>query len=167
MSPNDKNAVLPTLSPTAERIRALRATVLNRWEQSVRSCVAQARTLGQPILINTLPVFYENIVESLSSNYPRTSAVDGTTVASEHGGERARVTAYDQGALIQEYQILRITIFDILHEQAIVIDHQETRAINSSIDSAIFGQCASKVCETRLDGGYVATNTTGSTGAMA
>ncbi|WP_462176894.1 hypothetical protein, partial [Acinetobacter baumannii] len=79
---------------------ALREVVFAEWETRVRERIVQARTVQHPILIDTLPVFYDNIAQSISPSYPRTSGVDGTTVAAEHGGERARVTSYDHAALI-------------------------------------------------------------------
>ncbi|RYE91578.1 MAG: sensor histidine kinase, partial [Oxalobacteraceae bacterium] len=115
----------------------LRGAVFATWEARVRERVAQARNVQHPILIDTLPVFYENIVQSISPDYPRTSAVDGTTVAAEHGGERARITSYDHNALIEEYQIFRWAIFDVLHREQVVLDHCEVHTIHSSIDSGI------------------------------
>lgn len=125
------------LSANGKHMLAMRDDVFAVWESRVREQLLQARVLQQPILIDTLPVFYDNIVESISSAHPRTSGTDGTTVASEHGGERARVTSYDHAALIEEYQILRWAIFDVLHREQIVLDHHETHAIHSSIDSGI------------------------------
>ncbi|RYF04552.1 MAG: HAMP domain-containing histidine kinase [Oxalobacteraceae bacterium] len=115
----------------------LRDQVFDTWLQRVKERVVEARNVEPPILIDTMPVFYDNIAESLSPDYPRTSAVDGTTVAAEHGGERARITAYNQAALIEEYQIFRATIFDVLHRENVRLDFNETHAINSSIDSGI------------------------------
>ena len=125
------------LSPNARRMLALREVVFAEWETRVRERIVQARTVQHPILIDTLPVFYDNIAQSISPSYPRTSAVDGTTVAAEHGGERARVTSYDHAALIGEYQIFRTTLFEVLHRERVVLDHAEAHAIHSSIDSGI------------------------------
>lgn len=125
------------LSHTARRLLALRDDVFAAWERRVRERLSQATELEHPILLNTLPVFFDNIVESISPGHPRTSAVDGTTVAAEHGGERARVTAYDHASLIEEYQILRWAIFDVLHENSVALDRREIHTINSSLDSGI------------------------------
>ena len=115
----------------------LRDAVFEAWETRVRERVAQARNVQPPILIDTLPAFYDNIVESISPDYPRTSAVDGATVAAEHGGERARITSYDHSALIEEYQAFRWAIFDVLHREQVELDHREVHTIHSSIDSGI------------------------------
>jgi signal transduction histidine kinase len=136
-SASDQNQASSTLSANARRMLALRDQVFATWLQRVKEGIAEARNVEPPILIDTLPVFYDNIAESISPDYPRTSAVDGTTVAAEHGGERARITAYNQAALIEEYQIFRATIFDVLHRENVSLDFNETHAINSSIDSGI------------------------------
>jgi signal transduction histidine kinase len=133
----DQNAAAPCLSDNALRMMALRDVVFGVWEGRVRERVAQARTVQHPILIDTLPAFYENICESISPDYPRTSAVDGTTVAAEHGGERARITSYDHTALIEEYQVFRWAIFHVLHREQLALDHEEIHTIHSSIDSGI------------------------------
>jgi signal transduction histidine kinase len=134
---SDQDITTSQLSPNAERMLALREEVLKHWEHAVRERLSQARDVQPPILLDTMPVFYDNIVESISPDCPRTSAVDGTTVASEHGGERARITAYNHAALIEEYQIFRWAIFHVLDQEGIRLDFRETHAINSSIDSGI------------------------------
>jgi signal transduction histidine kinase len=133
----DQDAGRQELSGNAKRMLALREQVFDTWAARVRTQVSQARALQQPILIDTLPVFYDNIAQSISPAYPRTSGVDGTTVAAEHGGERARITAYDHTALIEEYQVLRWAIFDVLQREGVALDHVETHAVHSSIDSGI------------------------------
>lgn len=134
---SDQQAPEQRLSPNARRMLALREVVFAEWEARVRERIVQARTVQHPILIDTLPVFYDNIAQSISPSYPRTSGVDGTTVAAEHGGERARVTSYDHAALIGEYQIFRMTLFEVLHRERVVLDHAEAHTIHASIDSGI------------------------------
>jgi signal transduction histidine kinase len=134
---SDQNRNPASLSPNAQRMLALRDEVLKAWDHRVRERLFLARDVQPPILLNTMPVFYDNIVESISPDYPRTSATDGSTVASEHGGERARITAYNHAALIEEYQIFRWAIFHVLEREGVRLDFHETLAINSSIDSGI------------------------------
>lgn len=49
----------------------------------------------------------------------------------------ARVTSYDHTALIEEYQVFRWAIFEVLHREQVVLEHHERHAINTSIDSGI------------------------------
>lgn len=115
----------------------LRNDVLDAWEQKVRSVLPQASALQQPILIDTLPAFYDNIAESLTLSYPRNAGTENTTVASEHGGERARLTGYDHAALIKEYQVFRWAIFEVSQRERIPLDRMQVHAINASLDDAI------------------------------
>lgn len=134
---SDRGSSPPQLSVTAQQMFALRDEVFQIWEARARERIIQASKVQHPVLIDTLPVFYDNIAQSISPDYPRTSGVDGNTFAAEHGGERARITSYDHAALIEEYQIFRRVIFDVLREDQVALDHEEVHAINSSIDSAI------------------------------
>lgn len=134
-SDQDKNA--EGLSATSQRMLALRDEVFIEWEKRVRATVKESSDLPLPILIDTLPVFYDNIAQAVTADYARTNGVEGTTLASEHGGERARLTKFDPQALISEYQIFRWVIFDVLHRHSVVFTHEETLAINASIDAGI------------------------------
>src|SRR5690606_24490426 len=101
----------------------LQDVVFAEWEKRVRDSIEEAATIPHPILIDTLPALYLNLVEALTPAYPRTSAAVATpAVASEHGGERARVTAYHTRSVIIEYQLLRATILDVLRENQVRIE---------------------------------------------
>jgi signal transduction histidine kinase len=137
MTPPDLESPATALSHTAQRMLALRDIVFEVWERRVRERIAPAQALQHPILVDTLPSFYQNIVDSVNPCDARVLAVDGTTMATEHGGERARITAYSQGALIEEYQIFRWAIFTVLHAENVVLAQEEMHAINGSIDAGI------------------------------
>ena len=134
---SDQNPDNARLSPTAQRMLALREVVLAEWESRLRSTVDEAAALPHPILINTFPLLYDNIAEAISPDYPRRSATDTNSVASEHGGERARVTNYSHQAVIAEYQLLRWTILDVLHRDGVTLDSNEFSIINAAIDDGI------------------------------
>ncbi len=125
------------LSHTSQRMLALREQVFAEWERAVRASVEEAAQLRHPVLIDTLPVFYDNIAESLTPGYGRQNGTDGTTVAAEHGGERARITSYDHVALIDEYQLLRRCILEALARDGVSLSHAEVLVVDSSIDAGI------------------------------
>jgi signal transduction histidine kinase len=125
------------LSATSRRMLELRNAALSEWEKRVRASVRQADALSRPILINTLPTLYDNIAESLTPNYPRSNAVDTTTIATEHGGERARLTNYDLQSVIREYQLLKSTLLDVLKQNGIQLRDDELLVIDTSFDTAI------------------------------
>ena len=134
---SDQNLDTGKLSATAQRMLALREVVLAEWEKRLRSTVNEAAALPHPILINTFPTLYDNIAQSITPGYPRTSVTMANTVASEHGGERARVTNYSHQAVIAEYQLLRWTILDVLNRNGVALDSKEFFIINSAIDDCI------------------------------
>lgn len=131
--PSDANR----LSATSRRMIELRDVVLAEWEQKVRASVKEAGPLPHPILINTFPGLYDGIAQMLTPDYPRTGAQGSVTLASEHGGERARLTNYNPQAVISEYQALRWAIFDVLKQHALHLTDAETMLINDVIDTAV------------------------------
>jgi signal transduction histidine kinase len=135
---SDQNDSPHDFTPISRRMMDLRETVLAEWEKRVRASVEEAESLAHPILTNTLPALYDNFIEALTPNYPRTSAAVATpAVAVEHGGERARLTRYEAQAVINEYQILRSTIIDILTQNNVQISPDEMQIIGTSIDASI------------------------------
>jgi signal transduction histidine kinase len=134
---SDQQTDSEELSPTSRRMLALRDAVFKEWEARTRATFDRARGLSHPILVDTLPAFYDNIAQALTPGYPRTIGVDGTTLASEHGGERARITAYDHEALIGEYQLFRWVILEVLDREGVALSARETLVINASIDAGI------------------------------
>ena len=125
------------LSPNAMKMLALRDDVLNEWIGRIRAAVKKAAGLPSPILVNTFPALYASLAEAISPGFPRASATENHTVASEHGRERARLTSYDAQAVISEYQLLRWTTLDVLQRNGVELDKDECRIINTSIDDAI------------------------------
>lgn len=125
------------LSPNARRMLALRDEVLLEWGRRLRLTVKEAEHLPHPILTNTFPALYDNLAQAISPGFPRATATENDTVASEHGGERARLTDYNAQAVISEYQLLRWTIFDVLKRNGVQLDSEESYIINVSIDDSI------------------------------
>lgn len=134
---SDQNISPDGWSATSRRMLELRDAVFAEWEKRVRASLDKATGLSRPILVDTLPAFYDNIAEALTLDYPRQFGNEGTTLASEHGGERARITAYDYEALIGEYQAFRWAIFDVLYQEGLQLTPQEVLTINASIDQGI------------------------------
>ncbi len=134
---SDQNLNLDRLSANARSMHQLRDEVLLEWMKRLRQTVKEAEQLPKPILINTFPSLYSNLAQAITPDYPRTQGNEGSTIASEHGGERARLTNYNAQAVISEYQLLRWTIFDVLKLNGVQLDNDELFIINVSIDDAI------------------------------
>ena len=115
----------------------LRDDVLGQWEQRVRLNVKPAADLPRTIIINTFPGLYVTLAESISPGYPCSLTVATTTIAAEHGGDRARLTGYDARAVIVEFDVLRATIVEVMDREGIHFDSTELDIINASFDIAI------------------------------
>jgi signal transduction histidine kinase len=125
------------LSPSSKAMLALRDPVIDAWCQAVRETLHKAESLPEPILLNTLPTFYEGLARLLTQEYYQASGVDVAVIAQEHGGERARLSGYDTTTLIREYQLFRQVLFKMLHHGGVALTHEQREAIATSIDSAI------------------------------
>lgn len=116
--------------------------IIQAFAAKLRSEVKSAQTLRHPILVNSLPPFLDNLAEAFDPKASREYATESTTIAQEHGGERARLTRYTPDNLIREYQILRDLIFEIM-ENKTVLSEKERAIIKKSIDRAIVESMAS------------------------
>lgn len=135
---SDQNIDPDNFPPIYQRMLELREPILDEWEKRVRSSVKAASTLPHPVLIDTFPTLYDNLIEALVPDYPRTSAAAVTpSVAMEHGGERARLTDYEIRAVISDYQLLRATIFDVLKQRGVQVSDEDAQVISSTIDASI------------------------------
>lgn len=135
---SDRGQTAVPLSALSEQLLALRGEVLGQWAARVRAEVKGAESLHDPILINTFPVLFGNLVEALTPDFPRSSAGVATpSVALEHGSERARLTRYKVGSVIAEYQILRQTLTDVLARHQVPVSELELRLISEAIDASI------------------------------
>ncbi|WP_342117154.1 sensor histidine kinase [Pseudoduganella sp. OTU4001] len=125
------------LSPSSQAMLALRDQVIEAWCRLARGTLGKAGDLPEPILLNTLPTFYERLARLLTEQYYHAGGVDVAVIAQEHGGERARLSGYDTTTLIREYQLFRQVLFKMLHQGGVVLTHEQREAIATSIDSAI------------------------------
>lgn len=125
------------LSSTSRRMLDLRDEVFEEWERRVRQLVKGAGAILQPILINTLPVFFDNIAEALTPDYPRERATSNTTIASAHGSERARMTSYGPEQVIHEYQIFRDALALVAERRQVPLAYADWQVIHGSIDAAV------------------------------
>lgn len=113
-----------------------REEIIREWEKRVRQDVNEAEDLSEPILINTLPAFLDNLAETLAPEHPRADVTENNTAAQEHGEERARLTDYGPDQLIVEYQLLREVVIEKLSEHGEVTE-AERRILHRSFDQSV------------------------------
>ena len=133
----DQNPDGSGLSALSLRLLELRDEVIARWGQQTRENVDLARGLPHPILVNTLPVFYDNLIEALTPGYPRATAVSHANIAGVHGDERARMTSYGPEQVIHEYQLFRDAFLHVLRQHALELDGVQWAVFHASLDRAM------------------------------
>lgn len=133
----DQNTAAPSLSALSQQVLAMRDTVFAEWERETRRHIAAASGILRPILLNTLPAFFDNLAEALTPDYPRPLATSNSNIASAHGSERARMTGYGPGQIIHEYQLFREVFASVAEKEQITLTSAEWLVINRSIDTAV------------------------------
>lgn len=117
-----------------QRLMLLRDTVFAAWLDAVREQVRFAQALPAPLLLDTLPIFYEHLCSVASGenfNYRQ------STLASEHGGERARLTSYDVETVAHELQLFRSVLFTTWGNGGFSFSREQSARLNSLLDEAI------------------------------
>src|SRR5688572_29881756 len=88
--------------------------IFSIWEKKVRMYIPAARSIDTVVLRNALPKFLEDLVRTLAS--PEQFKSVEKHIGREHGIERSQLRNYDLNCVIEEYQILRRVLFDILRK---------------------------------------------------
>lgn len=125
----------------SQLIKKNKIKLIGEWEKLVRAQIKVAENTYQASLVDTLPVFLDGLADSLDFYQSKTLATDGSSVALAHGGERARLTAYAPEHIAKEYQLLRLTVCQLLREHDLL-----TPEINELITLSIEEAC---VCSCR------------------
>jgi signal transduction histidine kinase len=129
-------------SDGADRLLANKECVPMVWVERVRREVPAAELEAYPLLIDTLPVMLDQLAEALSPHHPRRTATQGSTSATEHGGERVRVTRFRLEDVVREYSILRQILFEVLDDKGRRLTAEERATVNASLDQALMDACA-------------------------
>ena len=137
MNSSDTGSQVRQLNPLSTEFASLRDKVLGVWTSRVLLEVKGATKVSEPTLTDTLPVFYDDIAQALTPEYPRDYATAETNVADAHGRERAGFTPYALSDIIHEMHIFRDAIFCVAEDNNLKLGHWERTIINISIDEAI------------------------------
>lgn len=137
MLASDQKSTESGLSPTARSMLTMRDAVITEWEGNMRRMVPGAAQMTSPLLIDTLPAFYDNMAEALSPGHPRQNATSDNDIASAHGSARARLTTFGPDQLMYEYQLFREAFAHVVALKGIDLAPGEWMIVNASIDSAL------------------------------
>lgn len=116
---------------------ACRDQVVQAWMDTVRSEVAKAGALHVAILGNTLPAIVDTLALLLTESEQAHAVSDLTALATEHGGERARLTPYDITTLIHELQLFKQVLFAEMERAHTPLDLRQRAVIANGIDNMI------------------------------
>jgi signal transduction histidine kinase len=114
------------------------------FTERVRARLAAARPERAPMIIDTLPAFLTRLALALRPEAGLGFASEYSSIAVQHGLERAQFTDYALGDLIHEYQTLREILVETLVEDDAPDPHDWT-VIHRSIDEAMAEAAASFV----------------------
>jgi PAS domain S-box-containing protein len=110
--------VKPSQLTAGAILRDSRDQILIDWERRARSELRAASHELQLTLLNSLPHFIDELIQSLEANYPRLVASED--VAIEHAEQRVTLTHFDLSQVLSEYDILSRAILNVLDKHPIV-----------------------------------------------
>lgn len=121
-------------SPRYVQLMSTQDQVFADWLAQVRAAIPYACSIPRPALINTLPLFFEHLVlATVGEGKP----YDHSMLAAEHGGQRARVTRFNAGSIVHEFQLFRSAILGAWHRAGVNLALDEVERLNNAIDEAL------------------------------
>src|SRR6266550_4607746 len=122
-------------------LRTHRGTILSAWLAAVRR-LAPARDLEQPVLLDHLPEFIDELADFLDDVRAGHAVAEPVTPPAMHALERLQV-GYDLALVVEEYAILRQCIVELVHrEGAPAMRSAQLARLHSGIDRAIINSTA-------------------------
>ncbi|WP_082439450.1 sensor histidine kinase KdpD [Massilia sp. WG5] len=137
MSGNYGDKGASAFNSPAKAFSALKAEIMNEWQVQVRKRISVATELSDSALQDTVHVFYDNVMESLSGSNTRSFATEGTNISYVHGRERAGGTNFTISNVLQELYILKRLIVDMSFHKGIHLTRQEILTLDESFDRGI------------------------------
>ena len=107
--------------------------ILHRWSEQVMNDVEPAAALSQEERLNSIPEILDSLSLAFMEGADRAA---GLEIAIKHGEQRAEFPEYSLEDVLEEYRILRTTIFDCLefHEK---LPRQERGLLLRAIDRGL------------------------------
>ena len=113
--------------------------IMHLWEENSRRMVPAARAMNSLALRDSIPQLLDELIASFkdAGGY---SPEHEQAVAREHGWERSKEQVYDLKQVIEEYQVLRHVIFEVLRKNCHLEEPEQDliiEAISAGIRNAI------------------------------
>jgi PAS domain S-box-containing protein len=121
----------------AKSIIKNKETILELWEETVRSYLESANELSSIALKDSLPEFLESLATFLQLGHLQKGVEEAERCfAKEHAQERYQFSRYSLSEIIEEYNILRRVILRVLREE-VALSHDEVDLILETIHIGI------------------------------
>ena len=100
----------------ATRLIINKDRIFQNWSAKVRQKLPEVREHSTSALEDSLSELIDRFAELLSCDDTRKSKQQASLMTIKHGVERAKFEKYSLSALIEEFSVLRKTIFEVLEE---------------------------------------------------
>ena len=139
------------LSPSgaAGVLFCIKENILQAWESQCRETVLVAKLQSHPDFLNEISKFIDQLILTMRPDF-KTDCESHSKVARDLGQERSDLSAYSLDQLIYVYQILRITLIELLEAKA-PLSTEVRKLIHEFMDQGI-RKAAVRYTETALDG---------------
>ncbi len=127
---------MPGNNKVADAIETNVDSLIAAWVECVQKNVPASKDKSPLVLINHLKDFFHTLIKALRDQDFKLQNVANFKLSEDHGKQRAGLTDYSINQVIQEYHLLRTTIFDFLDERA-PVGRRERNIINEFIDDFI------------------------------
>ena len=95
----------------AQVLKSKKNEIIDLWRKKVREINPAARKKSEPALIESLPIFMDEIINNLINPKSKEKLIQ---ISQIHGEERSKTKGYTLYQVIAEYNVLRIVIFDVI-----------------------------------------------------
>jgi signal transduction histidine kinase len=158
-APQDHDRVLLDSDGAAAALIKNKERITDLFVARVREMLPPETKTTRPMTIDTLPAFLTSLGLALSDTDNRSFASHHSTIAIQHGTERAKLTNYSLANLVQEYRILREILLDVLLSGE-ELAASDWKTVHLSIDNAICEAVSAYVqVHTLIRGQFTATLT--------
>ena len=117
-------------------LQAKKREIFSIWETRVRDSLPCARPIDSLALINSLPDLFDGLINTLTASDSKKYLDEvAKGIGRGHGIERSGHRQYDLNHVIEEYQILRHVIFEVVRKVGTLSDF----AVDSILDAITTG----------------------------
>jgi signal transduction histidine kinase len=123
--------------------------IIRRWERRAQTALPGARHQDRLVLIDNLPTFLAELAQAIARSSARNHHCPNPDASQAHGETRAQLPGYSLGQVLDEYHLLRKTLFEVLEAEAPLLPHHR-EAILDCLDRAV-QQAASEYAKTQQE----------------